>query len=166
MQTVQSHSLKLTSMKSVGIAAAFVVGNMLLPQLCHLIPQGGSIFLPIYFFTLVGAYKYGWQVGLLTAVLSPLLNSVLFGMPPMVAVPVIEIKSLILAAFASIAAIRYARVTFLSVAAIVALAFVTGGLFEWLWTGSIDAAVQDFRLGWPGLLIQAVGGWAVIRALR
>ena len=34
-------------------AAAFVCGNILVPQLCHLIPNGGLIFLPIYFFTLV-----------------------------------------------------------------------------------------------------------------
>ena len=56
-------------------------GNIVLPQLCHLVPQG-LILLPIYFFTLIGAYKYGWQVGLLTAVLSPLANHLLFGMPP------------------------------------------------------------------------------------
>lgn len=163
---VQTHSLQLTSLRSVGIAAAFVVGNMLVPQLCHLIPQGGLIFLPIYFFTLVGAYKYGWQVGLLTAVLSPLLNSLLFGMPAMSAVPVIEIKSLILAAMAAFAAARFPKVTLASVAAVVAAAFVVGGLFEWAWTGNLASAIQDFRMGWPGLLLQAVGGWAVIRSLK
>jgi len=153
-------------MRAAGIAAAFVTGNVLVPQLCHLIPQGGMIFLPIYFFTLVGAYKYGWQIGLLTAVLSPLLNSLLFGMPDMSVVPVIEIKSLLLAALASFAAMRFAEVTLAAVSAVVIAAFIAGGLFEWILTGSLASAVQDFRLGWPGLFVQAVGGWAVIRWLR
>lgn len=41
------------------IAALFVIGNIALPQLCHLVPSGGPMLLPIYFFTLVAAYKYG-----------------------------------------------------------------------------------------------------------
>ena len=64
-------------------ALAFIIGNLALPQLVHLVPKGGLIFLPIYFFTLIGAYKYGFWVGLLTAILSPLANMLLFGMPPM-----------------------------------------------------------------------------------
>ena len=48
-------------------AALFAAGNIVLPQLCHLVQLGGPTMLPIYFFTLVGAYKYGWRTGLLTA---------------------------------------------------------------------------------------------------
>ena len=53
-------------------AALFAAGNIALPQLCHLVQLGGPTMLPIYFFTLVGAYKYGWRAGLLTALASPL----------------------------------------------------------------------------------------------
>lgn len=80
--TVKLYSLPLTNVKTFLLALLFIVGNILFPQLAHLLPQGGLIFLPIYFFTLVGAYKYGIHVGLLTAVLSPLVNHLLFGMPP------------------------------------------------------------------------------------
>lgn len=45
-------------------AALFAAGNIVLPQLCHLVQLGGPTMLPIYFFTLVGAYKYGWRTGL------------------------------------------------------------------------------------------------------
>ena len=76
-------------------ALAFVAGNVILPQLFHMIPDGGKMFLPIYFFTLVGAYKYGWKTGLLTAVLSPVVNSALFGMPSAALLPVILLKSTI-----------------------------------------------------------------------
>ena len=89
-QNVALYQLSYSQMKTYLLAALFVVGNIALPQLCHLMPQGGLIFLPIYFFTLVAAYKYGFTVGLTTAVLSPLVNSALFGMPPAAALPIIS----------------------------------------------------------------------------
>ena len=79
--TLRLYSLEYKQAKTYLAVALFVAGNILLPQLCHLVPQGGIRWLPIYFFTLVGAYKYGWKVGLLTAIVSPLVNSALFGMP-------------------------------------------------------------------------------------
>ena len=79
--SIKLYSLNYNDSKTYIAAALFIVGNILLPQLCHLVPQGGMVMLPIYFFTLVGAYKYGWKVGLLTALLSPLCNHLLFGMP-------------------------------------------------------------------------------------
>ena len=79
---VKLHTLPLNNVKTYLFAVIFAAGNLILPQLIHTIPQGGLIFLPIYFFTLIAAYKYGIHVGILTAMLSPLLNNVLFGMPP------------------------------------------------------------------------------------
>ena len=90
--TVKLYSLSYGNVKTYLAALLFVLGNLAMPQLFHLIPQGGVIWLPIYFFTLVGAYKYGWRVGLLTAVLSPLVNSALFGMPAVAALPPITSK--------------------------------------------------------------------------
>ena len=69
--TLRLHSLPFSSVRTYLTAALFVIGNIALPQLLHLVPQGGVTWLPIYFFTLVGAYKYGWRVGLLTALASP-----------------------------------------------------------------------------------------------
>ena len=92
---VKLYSLDYRDAKTYLAAALFVAGNIVLPQICHLVPQGGLRWLPIYFFTLVGAYKYGWRVGLLTAVLSPLVNSALFGMPAAAAWPAILLKSVL-----------------------------------------------------------------------
>lgn len=79
--TVKFYSLNYNDVKTYWAALLFIVGNILFPQLFHLMPQGGIIWLPIYFFTLIGAYKYGWKVGLLTAILSPIINSLFFDMP-------------------------------------------------------------------------------------
>lgn len=106
MQTtsVKLHSLRYADARTYLAAALFVAGNLALPQLCHAVHMGGPTWLPIYFFTLVGAYKYGWRVGLLTALASPLLNSVLFGMPLPAMLPAIVLKSLLLAGAAGFAA--------------------------------------------------------------
>lgn len=108
---VKLYSTGYREAKTYLAAALFVAGNIVLPQICHLVPQGGLRWLPIYFFTLVGAYKYGWRVGLLTAVLSPAVNSALFGMPAAAMLPVILLKSVLLAVAASLAAWRAGRVT-------------------------------------------------------
>ena len=71
--TAKLYSLEYNNARTYGFSALFIAGNILLPQLCHTIHLGGPMLLPIYFFTLIGAYKYGWCVGLLTAVLSPLI---------------------------------------------------------------------------------------------
>ena len=125
--TVKLYSLSYKEAKTYIFATLFVVGNILLPQLCHIIPNGGHIFLPIYFFTLIGAYKYGWKVGLLTAVLSPLVNSVLFGMPMPAVLPSIIIKSTLLAFSAAFIANRFKTIT-LPLMTLVVLLYQTIGL--------------------------------------
>ena len=40
-----------------------------------------------------------------------------------------------------------------------------GALGEWAFTGSAAAAVQDFRIGIPGMLAQAAGGYLIINYL-
>ena len=94
---VKLYSLDYRDAKTYLAAALFVAGNIVLPQICHLVPQGGLRWLPIYFFTLVGAYKYGWRAGLLTALASPVANALLFGMPAAAALPAIVLKSVLLA---------------------------------------------------------------------
>lgn len=61
-KTVKLYSLDYSNARTYLMAALFIAGNMALPQLFHLIPQGGITWLPIYFFTLIGAYKFGWKV--------------------------------------------------------------------------------------------------------
>lgn len=159
------YTLSLREAKSYLIAAAFTAGNIILPQICHLIPQGSLIWLPIYFFTLVGAYKYGWQVGLFTAIASPLINNLLFGMPGHEMVPIILIKSVLLAVAAGLMARYTKQISILNILAVVLAYQLLGGMVEWAMTGSLTAALQDIRLGLPGIILQVVGGYMVIRYL-
>lgn len=163
--TVQFYSLGYTQLKTYLVAAAFVMGNILLPQLAHLVPQGGFIFLPIYFFTLIAAYKYGWKVGLLTAIFSPLVNHLLFGMPPVAVLPAILTKSVCLAMVAGLAANYFKRISIPILAGVVVAYQLFGTLVEWALVKEFFVAVQDFRIGIPGMLLQIVGGYFLINYL-
>ena len=167
MQTssIKLYSLNYNNSKTYIAATLFILGNIALPQLCHLVPQGGMILLPIYFFTLIGAYKYGWKVGLMTAILSPVLNHLLFGMPAAAVLAPILVKSTILALTAGYVASHTKKVSIALLAGVVLAYQVAGGLFEWAYTSSFAAAVQDFKLGLPGMLLQIVGGYLFIKYL-
>jgi hypothetical protein len=162
-KTIKLYTLSYNEAKTYWMALLFVAGNILLPQLCHLMPQGGVTWLPIYFFTLVGAYKYGWKVGLLTALASPVINSLLFGMPATALLPVILIKSTLLALIAGWTAQRFQKVTLVSFIAVVLAYQLLGTLGEWGLTGSLYTALQDIRIGFPGMLLQVVGGYALLK---
>lgn len=163
--TVKLYSLPYNNAKTYLTALLFIAGNVMFPQLLHLIPQGGVMWLPIYFFTLIGAYKYGWKTGLLTAIASPLVNSWLFGMPAPVVVPAILLKSVILALAAGLVAHRFQKISLPLLLAVVLTYQILGTLGEWAMSGSLLYAIQDFRLGIPGMLLQILGGYAIIRYL-
>lgn len=167
MQTssIKLYSLNYNESKTYIAAALFILGNIALPQLCHMVPQGGMILLPIYFFTLIGAYKYGWKVGLMTAVLSPVINHLAFGMPAAAVLAPILVKSTILALTAGYVASHSKKVSIALMAGVVLTYQIAGGLFEWAYTSSFAAAIQDFKLGIPGMLLQIVGGYFFIKYL-
>lgn len=158
-------NLALSNTRTYVFGALFVFGNILLPQLCHLMPSGGLVFLPIYFFTLIAAYKFGLKVGLLTAILSPLCNHLLFGMPPMAVLPILLIKSSLLAIAASYIAGKSRSLSLLLLVLVVLAYQLVGGVAEWVLTADWTLAVQDFRIGFPGMALQVVLGWVVLKSL-
>ena len=163
---IKIYNLDFDQLKTYLFVTLFVAGNIIFPQLCHLIPNGGHIFLPIYFFTLIASYKYGMKVCVMTAVLSPAVNSILFGMPAAAVVPSIMIKSVFLAIAASWVAEKSNKVSLWSVLLVILSYQLFGSLVEWIMTGSLYAAAVDFRLGVPGMLIQWLGGFLFIKYMK
>ena len=163
--TVKLYSLDYSNVKTYWAASLFIIGNILFPQLFHLIPQGGITWLPIYFFTLIGAYKYGWKVGLLTAVLSLAINSLLFSMPAPATLPVILLKSVLLAIAAGWTAQHFRRISVIMLIGVVFAYQVAGTLGEGIYLGNFYNAIQDFRIGIPGMCLQVFGGYLFIKYL-
>ena len=151
--TVRLYTLNYDEAKTYLWATIFVACNLVLPQVFHLIPQGGIIFSPLSLVILVGAYKFGWKTGLLTALASPLVNHLLTGMPAWEVMPVMTMKLAILALVAGLAAQRFKTVSLPLIIGVVLVTKALEALGELLLTGGIAATIADFTIGWPGLLL-------------
>ena len=150
------YSLSLRDGRTYALTAIFMLGNIALPQLCHLAPHGGQMFLPIFFFT----------VGLATAVLSPIANSMLFSMPSAQMLPPMLIQSVVLAA-ASAALARHMgeRVTPAALGLTATACLLAGLLIERAMISVDHGILSSLALAVPGLLLQTFGGYWLIRKL-
>ena len=164
--SVRLYALNYDEVKTYMWTAVFVACNLVLPQLFHLIPQGGVIFSPLSLVILAGAYKFGWKTGLLAALLSSLVNHSLTGMPAWEVLPVMTLKLAVLAVVAGLVAQQFKAVSVLLLIGVVLASKAIGGLGELLLTGGIDATTADFIVGWPGLLLQVVGTWFILKYIR
>lgn len=159
------YTLNYDEVKTYMWAAIFVACNLVLPQVFHLIPQGGIIFAPLSLVIVAGAYKFGWRVGLIAALASPLVNHLLTDLPAWDVLPVMTLKLVVLALTAGFTAQHFRKVTLPLLTGVVLVAELAGGLGELALTGGIEATVQDFTIGWPGLLLQVFGAYLVCRYL-
>jgi hypothetical protein len=164
--TVRLYTLNYDEAKTYLWAVIFVACNLILPQVFHLIPQGGIIFAPLSLVILVGAYKFGWKTGLLAALASPIVNHLITGQPATEVMPVMTLKLVALALVAGFTAQYFKRVTLPLLIGVVLVALVIGGLGELALTGAIAATIQDFTIGWPGLLLQVFGTWLILRFIH
>ena len=164
--SVNLYALNYDEVKTYLWTAVFVACNLVLPQLFHLIPQGGVIFSPLSLVILAGAYKFGWKTGLLAALLSPLVNHVVSGMPAWEVMPVMTMKLAVLAVVAGLIAQHFKAVSMMLLIGVVLVSKAIGGFGELLLTGGIDATMADFIIGWPGLLMQVVGAWLILKYVR
>lgn len=163
--TVRLYTLNYNEAKTYMLATVFVACNLVLPQVFHLIPQGGFIFAPLSFVILVGAYKFGWKTGILAALLSPLVNHLITGMPAWGVMPVMTVKLAAIALTAGLAAKQFKTVSLPLLIGVVLVSLAIGCLGELMITGDITATIADVTIGWPGLLLQVVGGYLVIKYL-
>jgi ABC-type antimicrobial peptide transport system permease subunit len=138
-----------------------VLGNVLLPYAIHRIPDGGRIFLPIFFFTLIAGWRFGALAGLLTGLLSPLANHVLTGMPPVPALPSILVQSALLGALAAVVAARSRRLT-LPVLALAVLLHQALILVPQFLQSGLRPVLATLELRLPGILFQILGGFALL----
>lgn len=145
-------------------SAVFILCNLVLPQLCHLIPQGGVMLAPLSLVIMAGAYKFGWKPALIAAALSPLVNHYATGMPAWGVLQVMTVKLIILALVAGLAAQYYRKATLPILVGVVLTAELLGGLGELALTGGIAATIADFAIGWPGLILQVAGTYLLVKS--
>lgn len=150
--TSRATALTLDNWRTYLFATLFTAGNIALPQLCHLVPQGGLLFQPIYLFTVIAACRWGWRVALLTALVSPLLNTLWFGMPSVAMLPVVLLKSVVLALGVSWAMTSQVRKPLLVAVLFIIGAQLLGAVAEW----ALLSSATTLWLCLPGVALQVV----------
>jgi niacin transporter len=80
-QTMRNNTRRLT------FAALCIALGIVLPITLHAIPNAGSIFLFMHIPVLLCGLLCGWPYGLVCGVVTPILSSVLTGMPPAAYLP-------------------------------------------------------------------------------
>lgn len=164
--------LGFSSVRTYAYIAAFSVANVLLPLFIHaFVPGGGPKLLPIYFFTLVAGYVFGWRVGIITGALSIALNFFLTGMPPAPALPFVFGKSIVLGTIAGLVSPRYLSLPIPVKLILIVLVYqILGALVGALVQGNPSQFIGDLSremsIGYLGIVIQIVGGTLVIGALQ
>ena len=93
--------------KQLVISALLLAAGLVLPFLTGSIPNFGRMLLPMHLPVLLCGFVCGWKWGLLVGFVTPLLRSVLFGMPPMV--PTALAMAFELAAYGALAGVCYSR---------------------------------------------------------
>jgi len=161
-QTAAIQPLRLDDVKLYVTTSALVLGNVLLPYALHAIPQGGQMFLPLFFFTLVAGWRFGARAGVLTGVLSPLASHFLTGMPPAAVLQSLMLQSAVLGILAAVVASRAAKPT-LALLGLVVLAHQALLVAPVLLQSGAHAALASLRFHVPAILLQILGGYAVLR---
>ena len=73
--------------KQLVLAALFIAIGVVLPQAFHMIPNAGSVVLPMHIPVLISGFAAGPVYGLICGILTPVLSHFIFGMPPVPVLP-------------------------------------------------------------------------------
>ena len=79
--------MKQFSTRRLAMAALCVALGVILPITVHSIPRAGQILLPMHLHVLLCGLACGWPFGLACGILTPLLSSLVTGMPPAAMLP-------------------------------------------------------------------------------
>lgn len=146
--------------KNIVLSSLFLALAMILPFLTGQIPEIGSMLCPLHIPALLVGYFCGWQYGLIVGAMSPILRSILFSMPPMMAAIPMAFE---IAAYGAISGLLYnilpKKKINIYVSLIIAMIIGRG-----VW-GIVKLAMVGFNIsqfGWPmfisGAFISAIPG--------
>lgn len=166
----------MSKTKRTVYAAMCLALGVVLPLAFHSIPNSGSIFLPMHLPVLLCGLICGWPFGLACGVLTPVLSSLITGMPPMAYVPGM-VCELAVYGLVSGLLLRYVRTgktladIYISLISAMLIGRVVYGILNALIFSAGNYSMQIWVAGafitpWPGLIALLVLIPAIIIALE
>lgn len=149
------------ALRKMVLAALFLALALVLPFLTGQIPEVGSMLCPMHIPALLCGFFCGWPWGLAVGLISPVLRSILFGMPPMF--PMAICMSFELATYGAVSGWLYAKLPKkrISVYAALLAAMILGrlvwGAARFVCTG-LDVSAFGISAFWAGAVTTAIPG--------
>lgn len=147
--------------RNLVLSALFLAIGIILPFFTGQIPQIGSMLCPMHIPIILCGFICGWQYGLAVGFITPLLRSVMFGMPPIM--PTAVGMAFELAVYGVVTAILYRKLpkknVYLYVSLISAMAAgrVVWGLVSIILYG-LTGKSFSFQIFLSGAFINAIPG--------
>ena len=149
--------------KKMILASFFIAAGLILPMIFHSINLSGSIFSPMHLPVMIGGFLLGPAYGAAIGVITPLLSSLLTGMPPLM--PVMPMMALELLGYGFMTGLLFSKTKKIYTSLIVSIVF--GRLCSMLaaFILSITVAPQISPIpyvlsgvvnGFPAIIIQLV----------
>lgn len=167
----------MKSTRKLTFSGLFLALGLLLPFLTAQIPNIGQMLLPMHIPVLICGFVCGWPYGLIVGFITPVLRSVLFGMPPML--PHAVAMAFELAAYGFVTGLLYKLLpkknAFVFVTLIISMLSgraVWGAASYILYTLSGSAFTWEIFMGGavlnaiPGIVLQIILVPAIIIALK
>lgn len=118
--------------KKLVYTAVFLALGILFPMLFHLLGLPGQVLLPMHVPIFLGALTLGPISGFIVGILTPILSSLLTGMPPMI--PMVPIMVFELAAYGFFAGFlyeKYPKNVFIPLIAAMIIGRIVAGITAW-----------------------------------
>lgn len=151
--------------KKVVLGGFFVGLGVLIPMIFHMVNMGGPVFLPMHIPVLLAGFILGGRYGFLVGLITPIISSVITGMPPMI--PILPIMVVELSLYGLISGILFNKVKLNTLLSLV-LSMICGRAGGFL-TVYIMANILGFKklnavmwiktglvTGIPGIVIQLI----------
>jgi len=154
-----NETLTFRDMRFYLFLTLFVTLSVAVPWFCHMIhPLAGPLFLPLFFFILLAGDLFGWRMGLLVGMATPLISFVVSGMPPSVMMPRILTEAAVMGVTVGCLSERMPSWRYVAVPVAIMAGHLGAAMVVSLMAGAIahgfTALWRAACIGWPGLLIQ------------
>ena len=154
----------MSNLKKLVIAAVCIALCVVLPMAFHMIPNAGSVMLPMHIPVLLCGLVCGWPFGLVCGLAGPLLSSLLTSMPPAAVLPSMMVECAVYGLVSGLMLLFvrtknvYADLYISMVVAMLAGRIVGGAAKALLFApGSMSMAIWTtsyFVTGLPGIAVQ------------
>jgi len=154
------------TVKKMVMGALFIALGIVLPMALHSVPRAGQIFLPMHIPVLLCGLICGFPYGLICGIATPLLSSLMTGMPPAAILPSMMCE---LAVYGAVSALLIRLIRVKNIYAKTYIALVGAMLAGRITKGILDALIFSagnysleawlgaaFVTALPGVVIQIV----------